>query len=146
MRLMDFPMLSRSSIGFDRVFDMLETAAHFGQADTDPPYNIERHGDDAYRITVAVAGFEPDELSVTSLPNQLLITGQKTRNDTVKYLHQGIPGPTFQRVFSLADTVRVTDATLRNGLLSIDLVRQVPEPAKPRRIDIANSNQAKIAA
>lgn len=151
MKMMDFAPLSRSSIGFDRLFDMLENATQFEQAERYPPYNIEKTGEDTYRITLAVAGFAPDDLSITSQPNQLIVAGKRAQNSHGEYLYHGIAGRSFQRQFSLADYVKVSGASLNNGMLSIDLVREVPESMRPRRIEIANSNQpqqieGKIAA
>jgi molecular chaperone IbpA len=142
--MMDFAPLNRSSIGFDRLFEMLDHAMQFEQPDGYPPYNIEKTGEDAYRITLAVAGFTPGELSITSQPNQLIVAGKKAQADNSEYLHQGIAGYPFQREFGLADYVKVASANLSNGMLSIDLVREVPEAMKPRRIEIANRNQPQI--
>jgi molecular chaperone IbpA len=144
MRLMDFAPLTRSSIGFDRLLDMIENVTQYEQSDTYPPYNIEKTGEDAYRITLAVAGFEPEELTVTSQPNQLIVAGKKARNGTGEYLYQGIAGRAFQRHFSMADYIKVTGANLHNGMLTIDLVREIPESAKPRRIEIASGGQQKL--
>lgn len=144
MRMMDFAPLTRSSIGFDRLFDMLEHTMQVEQADNYPPYNIEKVGEDAYRITLAVAGFTADELSVTSQQDQLIVAGRKAQNNGGEYLYQGIAARPFQRQFSLADYVKVTGAKLDNGMLSIDLVREVPEAMKPRRIEIGNGNQPQI--
>jgi molecular chaperone IbpA len=151
MRMMDFSPLSRSSVSFDPLFEMLEDATQLEAAGHYPPYNIEKTGNDAYRITLAVAGFSPDDLSITAQPNQLIVAGKKAQNGEHQYLYQGIAGRAFQRQFNLADYVKVSGANLDNGLLSIDLVREVPEAMKPRRIEIANSNQpqqieGKIAA
>jgi molecular chaperone IbpA len=146
MRLIDFTPLTRSSIGFDRLFDMIETATQGDPADGYPPYNIEKTGEDAYRITLAVAGFEPDELTLTSQPNQLIVAGRKAQGGAGDFLYQGIAGRAFQRSFSLADFVRVTGARLYNGLLAIDLAREVPEAAKPRRIAIGTASPPRIEA
>jgi molecular chaperone IbpA len=143
MRLMDFAPLTRSSIGFDRLFDMIDNATQYEQADAYPPYNIERTGENAYRITLAVAGFEPDELHITSQANQLIVAGKKAQTAGGEFLYQGIAGRAFQRQFSLADYVRVTGANLHNGMLSVDLAREVPEAAKPRRIDIGNGGSGR---
>jgi molecular chaperone IbpA len=141
MRMMDLAPLSRSSIGFDRLFDLLENATQLEPVENYPPYNIEKTGDDAYRITLAVAGFTPEDLSITSQPNQLVVAGKKAQNGNGEYLYQGIVGRAFQRQFSLADYVKVSGASLNNGMLAIDLVREVPEAMKPRRIEISSSNQ-----
>jgi len=144
MSVMDFAPLNRSAIGFDRLFDMLDNAMRFGPTDNYPPYNIEKTGEDAYRITLVVAGFSAEDLSITSQPNQLIVAGNKAKNSGSQYLYQGIAGRPFQRQFSLADYVKVVGANLNNGMLSIDLVRDVPEAMRPRRIEIANSNQPQI--
>jgi molecular chaperone IbpA len=146
MRLTDFAPLTRSSIGFDRLFDMMQNTTQVEQADGYPPYNIERLGENAYRITLAVAGFAPEELAITTQANQLVVAGRKAQNAAGEFLYQGIAARAFQRQFSLADYVRVFGANLHNGMLAIDLVREVPEAAKPRRIEIANSNQQQIEA
>jgi molecular chaperone IbpA len=144
MTLMDFAPLTRSSIGFDRFFNMLENAPTYEPSDSYPPYNIAKTGENNYRITLAVAGFEPEELTITSHTNQLVVTGRKAQNGAGEFLYQGIAGRAFQRQFSLADYVRVTGANLRNGMLSIDLAREVPEAAKPRRIEIVTAAPAKV--
>jgi molecular chaperone IbpA len=141
---MDFAPLTRSTIGFDRLFNMLENAVQFEPAENYPPYNIERTGEDGYRITLAVAGFTPEELSIIAQPNQLIVTGKKTGEDSGEYLYRGIAGRAFQRQFNLADYVKVVGASLKDGMLSIELVREVPEALKPRRIEIANGNQPQI--
>ena len=136
----DFSPLYRSSIGFDRVFDLLENASRATTTlDNWPPYDIARTGEDDYRITMAVAGFSQDELSMTQEQNMLVVSGQKSGEDTGEYLHRGIAGRTFQRRFQLADHVKVTGAGLENGLLTIDLKREIPEEMKPRRIEIGST-------
>jgi molecular chaperone IbpA len=135
----DFSPLYRSSIGFDRVFELLENASRTTTIDNWPPYDIARTGEDDYRITMAVAGFSRDELSMTQERNMLVVSGQKSGEDTGEYLHRGIAGRTFQRRFQLADHVRVTGARLENGLLTIDLKREIPEEMKPRRIEIGST-------
>lgn len=134
----DFSPLYRSSIGFDRVFDMLENASRTPNVDNWPPYDIARTGEDAYRITMAVAGFSQDELNIVHQPNLLVVSGDRPGEDNGEYLHRGIAGRPFQRRFELADHVRVTSAGLVNGLLTIDLQREIPEEMKPRRIEIGN--------
>lgn len=134
----DFSPLYRSSIGFDRVFDLLENASRSTSADNWPPYDIARTGDDDYRITMAVAGFSEDELSVTHEPNMLVVAGERSAEDNGDYLHRGIAARPFERRFELADHVKVTGAGLANGLLTIDLKRQIPEEMKPRRIEIGS--------
>ena len=137
MRYFDFSPLSRSAIGFDRIFDMLDNASSLAQGDDGyPPYNISRTGENAYRIEIALAGFAPEDLTITSQENVLLVAGRKAPNETAEYLHHGIAGRAFERRFNLADHVQVVQANLVNGLLSIELVREVPEAMKPRKIEI----------
>jgi molecular chaperone IbpA len=132
----DFSPLFRSSVGFDRIFDLLENATRVQAIDNWPPYNIEKVGEDQYRISMAVAGFSPDELNLTSQPNWLVVSGQKQGEESTQYLHRGIATRSFERRFELADHVKVKDARLENGLLTIELVREVPEEMKPRRIEV----------
>jgi molecular chaperone IbpA len=132
----DFSPLFRSSIGFDHIFDLLENAARVQSLDNWPRYNIEKAGEDQYRITMAVAGFLPDELNLTMEPNLLIVSGQKQADENVQYLHRGIANNAFERRFELADYVKVQSASLSNGLLMIELVREVPEEMKPRRIEV----------
>jgi molecular chaperone IbpA len=141
MRTMDLASLRRSLIGSDRFFDMLENARRSDHPESYPPYNIEKTSDDTYRITLAVAGFSPNELSITTQPNQLIVSGKKDEIGSGHYLYRGIADRAFRRRFCLADYVRVTGAHFNGGLLSIGLVREVPEVMKPRQIEIANSNQ-----
>ncbi len=141
MRDFDFSPLFRSAIGFDRLPSLLDTAMRTaGPTDTYPPYNIEKTGEDAYRITVAVAGFGRDDLGVEVRDGVLLVRG-KTADDAdgVKYLHRGIAGRAFERSFQLAEHVRVDAADLVNGMLTVDLVRELPEARKPRRVDIKSA-------
>jgi molecular chaperone IbpA len=141
----DFAPLSRSGIGFDRLFDMLDQATKVAPADNFPPYNIEKTGDDTYRVTVAVAGFMPDELSVTTQPNLLIVFGKKAEAGNGDYLYRGMTNAVFERRFNLADYVKVTGARLENGLLQIELMREVPEAMKPRRIAIdGGGNRPKV--
>ncbi|RIK87628.1 MAG: molecular chaperone Hsp20 [Hyphomicrobiales bacterium] len=138
----DFTPLFRSSVGFDRIVDMLENASRATAVDNWPPYDIARAGEDDYRVTMAVAGFSQDELSITQEQNVLMVSGHKAEEDTGEYLHRGIAGRTFQRRFQLADHVKVTGAVLENGLLTIDLKREIPEEMKPRRIEIGSGGTA----
>jgi len=133
----DFSPLFRSSVGFDRLVNALEAASRVESIDNWPPYDIAKTGEDDYRITMAVAGFGEDELSVTQEQNMLLVAGKKSADENAQYLHRGIAGRAFQRRFQLADHVRVEGATLVNGLLTIDLRREIPEEMKPRRIAIS---------
>lgn len=135
----DFTPLYRSSIGFDRVLDALNAASRVEPIDKWPPYNIAKIGEDDYRITMAVAGFTQDELTVTQEQNMLVVSGEKTGEDKRQYLHRGINGRAFQRRFELADHVKVSDASLVNGLLTIELKRELPEEMKPRRIAVASN-------
>jgi molecular chaperone IbpA len=137
MRTFDLAPLYRSTVGFDRLFSMLDG---FEASPGYPPYNIERTGENDYRVTVAVAGFAQDELSIESKENALTIKGLKQSKDSQdgEVLYQGIAARAFERVFQLADYVQVKNATLENGLLHVDLVREVPEAKKARQIPIGN--------
>ncbi len=141
MRTYDFTPLYRSAVGFDRLARQLENAARSSQDNGWPPYNIETLGENAYRIEIAVAGFTPDELNIEAKENQLTVIGKKAANDETAtqktYLHRGLAERDFERRFQLADYVVVKGASLANGLLSIDLQRELPEALKPRRIEIA---------
>ncbi|KPF81309.1 heat-shock protein [Brevundimonas sp. AAP58] len=143
MRTIDFTPLYRSAVGFDRLASLLESAARTSQENGWPPYNIETTGENAYRIEIAVAGFKPDELNIEVKENLLTVTGRKTANDdgaaNRTYLHRGLAERDFERRFQLADYVIVTEARLDNGLLSIELKRELPEALKPRRIEIAST-------
>ena len=145
MRTYDFDPLTRSSIGFDRLFDLINHNAQqlTGQEPGFPPYNITRTGDDDYRITLAVAGFAPDEIAITAQQNLLTVAGNKGEDGKQDYLHRGISARSFDRHFNLADHVEVTGATYENGLLQIDLVRRIPEAMKPRRIQINGKKNGK---
>lgn len=139
MRQFDLSPLYRQTVGFDRLFNLLDQAGGFETSQSYPPYNIERTGENAYRVTLAVAGFSRDELSVETKENTLSVKGSKESPQTSKgreVLHQGIAARAFERRFQLADHVVVTGASLVNGLLHVDLVREIPEAQKPRRIDI----------
>ena len=138
MRSFDFSPLFRSTVGFDRMASLLDGAARLDETAGYPPYNIEKTGPDAYRVTMAVAGFTPEELTVVAEANSLTIGGKTQREDgQAKYLHRGIAARAFERKFDLADHIKVAGASLDNGLLSVDLVREVPEALKPRTIKIA---------
>ncbi|MFJ7437446.1 Hsp20 family protein [Methylorubrum thiocyanatum] len=144
MRTYDFAPLYRSTVGFDRLFSMLDQATRVEPATQWPPYDIEKVADDAYRITMAVAGFSQDEIELTQHDTTLLVTGQRKEKDEERaYLHRGIAARAFRQSFSLADHVRVTGAALEHGLLTVELKREVPEAFKPRRIPIGG-NQAAI--
>ena len=138
MNRLDFTPYRRSTVGFDRLFDLLENTSRAGTGDNYPPFNIERRGEDAYRITLAVAGFKPAELELTAQQNLLVIQGRKGDEPQPggQFLHLGIAQRGFERRFELADFVRVDSANLEDGLLVIDLVREVPEAMKPRKIAV----------
>ena len=135
MRSIDFSPLYRSAIGFDRLANLIESAASNGNAGY-PPYNIEQLGDNDYRISMAVAGFTQEELELSFQENLLTVKGNKQADSERHYLYQGIAERGFERRFQLADYVRVQGADLKNGLLHIDLAREVPEAMKPRKIEI----------
>ena len=140
----DFSPLYRSTVGFDRVAEMLDRATRVEPMTSWPPYNIEKTGEDQYRITMAVAGFSPDEIELVQQENVLLVSGRKhPEPDGVEVLHRGIATRAFKQTFNLADYVKVKGASLENGLLIVELVREVPEEMKPRRIEIAASSGAK---
>lgn len=137
MRHVDFSPLYRSTVGFDRLFSMLDSLGQFDSGQTYPPYNIERTGEDAYRISMAVAGFSEDELEITVKDNTLVISGKPKKSDEDrKFLYRGIAGRAFERRFELAEFIEVKGAKLENGLLHVELVREVPEAMKPRTIKI----------
>ena len=137
MRSFDFTPLYRSTVGFDRLFDLLDAAAKGDAGAGYPPYNIERVDNDRYRISVAAAGFSDDDLSVEVREDVLVVKGERQeQGDDKAFLHQGIAGRSFERRFQLAEHVKVTGADLHNGLLNIDLEREIPEAKKPRRIEI----------
>ena len=155
MRTFDFAPLYRSTVGFDRMFSMLDQLDGVEGSSNYPPYNIERSGENAFRISVAVAGFTDADLSIEAKENRLTIRGEKQTNDegkTGNVLYQGIADRTFERVFQLADHVEVKGASLENGLLKVDLVHEIPEAMKPRAIPITSSRMllevtpAKVAA
>ena len=133
----DFSPYRRSTVGFDRLFDYLENASRSEQ-DNYPPFDIEKVSDDQYRITLAVAGFKQNEIDITARQNLLVITGRKAENRgrDGNFLHVGIATRAFERRFELADFVRPVNADLRDGLLSIELVREIPEAMKPRKVEI----------
>lgn len=136
---LDFSPLFRTGIGFDRLFQVLDTASRVQPIDNWPPYDIVKEGEDRYRIVMAVAGFTQDELTVTDSPNLLVVAGvRKETAQGVDYLHRGIAGREFERRFELADHVKVAGASLTQGLLTIVLERQIPEALKPRRVAIGS--------
>lgn len=147
MRQYDLTPLYRSTVGFDRLFSLLDSAAgHEAAAPGYPPYNIERTDENAYRISIAVAGFGENELSIEVKESALTVRGEKVAEERKsEVLHQGIAARAFERRFQLADHVQATGASLRNGLLHIDLVREVPEAKKPRSIPIGSGDRASVA-
>jgi molecular chaperone IbpA len=148
MRQFDLAPLYRNTVGFDRLFSMLDQLVSVDASPTYPPYNIERTGENAYRISVAVAGFTDQDLSIEVKENALSIRGEKKPSDERKaeVLYQGIAARTFERRFQLADGVQVKGAALENGLLHVDLVREIPEAKKPKLIPIANGRTPTIEA
>jgi molecular chaperone IbpA len=142
MRTLDFTPLWRSTIGFDHLADLVDASLRQAADDHYPPYNIERSSEDHYRITLALAGFAPEDVSVTAEQNTLTIEGKKPDKDEREYLYQGIAARPFRRIFNLADYVQVREASFGDGLLTIDLAREIPEAMKPRRIAINGASAA----
>jgi molecular chaperone IbpA len=144
----DFSPLFRSTIGFDRLTRLADAAMRVDNASLGyPPYNIERTGEDSYRLTMAVAGFAPDELDLTVQQNSLVVTGKARKDEQdARYLHRGIARRAFERHFSLADHIKVTGATVVNGMLHVDLVHEIPEAAKPRKIAIGSGQPEQVPA
>jgi molecular chaperone IbpA len=140
MRTSDLAPFWRSTIGFDRLFELIDESARWTGEDSYPPYNIERTGENNYQISLALAGFKPDELAITAEQNLLAVEGAKSEKDGHHYLHKGISARPFRRVFNLADYVQVTGASFEQGLLKVSLVREIPEAMKPRRISISTGN------
>lgn len=146
MRTFDLSPLYRSTVGFDRIFDILDSVTRPENVPSYPPYNVERLGENAYRVTMAVAGFGDEDLMVEVKDNTLLIKGEKTSSDEREegdLLYRGIAARNFERRFELADHVKVRSAMLENGLLNIELEREVPEELKPRRIEIKPGSNGK---
>ncbi|QOZ65906.1 Hsp20 family protein [Bradyrhizobium arachidis] len=144
MRTVDFSPLFRSAIGFDRLFDLAEAAQRAGE-ETYPPYNIERLDENRFLISVALAGFSPDEVVLTVEQNVLTLEGHKSEKEGKTFLHRGISARHFKRQFTLADHVEVKGASFENGLLVIDLQREIPEAMKPRRIAINGAVPSNVA-
>ena len=142
MRQFDLTPYRRSTIGFDRLFDMLEASTRQAPTENYPPFNLERVADDRYRITLAVAGFKRDEIEVTGQQNLLLVKGRKDESEAAQsaFLHVGIANRSFERRFELADFVRVDSANLKDGLLTVELVREIPEAMKPKTIAIGDGS------
>jgi molecular chaperone IbpA len=144
MRAYNFAPLWRSTIGYDHLLDLFDAAQRTEAEDHYPPYNIERQSEDRYQISLALAGFTPDEIAVTAEHNVLSIEGRKTEAVKKDYLYQGVSARQFKRTFNLADYVKVEGATFENGLLQIKLVREIPEAMKPRRIPIGGGPDPQI--
>jgi molecular chaperone IbpA len=139
MRTYDLSPLWRSTVGFDRLLNLIENPMRFGEVGNYPPYDIARTDEDHYRISLALAGFTPDEITITAEHNMLTVEGRKTEKGEHEYLYRGISARPFRRVFNLAQYVQVKGASFENGLLQIDLVREVPEAMKPRQIAIGTA-------
>jgi molecular chaperone IbpA len=145
MNRFDFTPYRRTMVGFDRLFDMLENQNRLSGGDNYPPFNIERRGDDAYRITLAVAGFRPGDIEIVAQQNLLVVQGKKGEEaPSGEFLHVGIAQRGFERRFELADYVRVDSANLEDGLLCIDLVREVPEAMKPKTIPVGSQRTLSV--
>lgn len=145
MTTFDFSPLFRSTIGFDRLTRLMDSAAQVDTGSAYPPYNIEATGENAYKLTMAVAGFGAEDLEITAKEGALVVTGKARKEDEEKhYLHRGIARRAFERRFQLADHIRVAGASLDNGLLHVDLVREVPEALKPRKIEIASGASSQV--
>ena len=135
----DFAPYRRSTIGFDRLFDLLESSTLGQSAENYPPFDLIRIDDNRYRINLAVAGFSRDEIDITAQQNQLIVSGRKDDDDKVEYIHRGIANRQFERRFGLADFVKVAEADLADGMLSIELVREIPEAMRPRKVAIGGA-------
>ncbi len=148
MRTYDFSPLFRSTIGFDRLTNIMDTAMRQSEAaEAYPPYNIQKTGENAYCITLAVAGFSEEELEIVSHDGNLVIEGRVKPNEENNeniFLHRGIAGRAFKRSFQLADHIKIMGANLSNGLLNVELVREIPEELKPRKIEISSSPKTRI--
>jgi len=145
MTTLDFSPLFRSTVGFDRLSRLMDAALRNDEVGGYPPYNIEALGENAYRVTMAVAGFSPEDLTITTQENSLIVSGKmKNADENTQYLYRGIAGRAFERRFQLADFIKVTGAKLVNGLLHIELAREVPEAMKPRSIKIETAGNGKV--
>ena len=143
MRNIDFTPFRHSTVGFDRLFDLLESSVTSQVVDNYPPFDLVQENEDRYRITLAVAGFRPEEIDVTAQQNLLIVSGRKQDEDGSRYIHRGIAARAFERRFGLADHVRVKSADLKDGILSIELEREIPEEMKPRRIEISGGDDSR---
>jgi molecular chaperone IbpA len=145
MTTLDLAPLWRSTVGFDRLIDLIEDSVQWTGGDNYPPYNIERVDEDHYQISLALAGFAPDDITITAEQNMLTVEGRKAEKGSPQYLYQGISSRPFRRKFNLAEYVEVKGASFENGMLKVDLVREIPEAMKPRRIAIdAASNHQQV--
>lgn len=146
MQRFDFTPYRRNTVGFDRLFELLENTGRGATNENYPPFNIERTGENDYQVTVAVAGFKPEEIDIVAQQNLLIVTGSKQAesNDNRDFLHMGIASRNFERRFQLADHIHVTDADMADGLLIISLVREVPEALKPRKIAIGGRTEPTV--
>lgn len=144
MRNLDLSPFRRSTVGFDRLFEMLESGIGNG-GETYPPFDLEQDGEDRYRITLAVAGFRKGEIEVTAQQNLLVVTGRRQNDEPGRYVHRGIAARSFERRFALGDYVQVRGAELADGLLTIELEREIPDAMKPRRIEIGGAGAAILA-
>ena len=141
----DLTPFRRSTVGFDRLFDLIENGTSLQTADNYPPFDIEHDGKDRYRITLAVAGFRQDEIDITAQQNLLIVVGRKQQDEqNGQYLHRGIAARSFERRFALGDYVQVRSAEMKDGLLSIELVREIPDEMKPRKIQIGGSERSAV--
>ncbi|HEV2078881.1 MAG TPA: Hsp20 family protein [Allosphingosinicella sp.] len=140
----DLTPFRRSTVGFDRLFEMLENGTSLQNGEGYPPFDLERDAEDRFRITMAVAGFRQDEIDITAQQNLLVVSGRKQDSDEGRYIHRGIAARSFERRFALGDYVQVKNAELRDGLLSIELAREIPEEMKPRKIEIGGSENRQI--
>ncbi|WP_104035052.1 Hsp20 family protein [Vibrio jasicida] len=140
MRNVDFSPLYRNAIGFDRLFNLMEASSAKNTSGGYPPYNIEQKDEHNYRITMAVAGFAEDQLDLTQNENMLIVKGERKAEEVKNYVYQGIAERDFERKFQLADYVKVVGASMENGLLHVDLVREIPEAMQPRKIAIGGNN------
>ena len=141
----DFAPYRRSTIGFDRLFDLLENSS-FGQGSENyPPFDLIKVDENHYRINLAVAGFSRDEIDITAQQNQLIVSGKKGEDDGIDYVHRGIANRQFERKFGLADFIKVAEADLKDGLLSVELVREIPEAMRPKKIQIGGTQPEQAA-
>ena len=142
----DFAPYRRSTVGFDRLFDLLENSSLGQGSENYPPFDLIKVDENHYRINLAVAGFSRDEIEITAQQNQLIVSGKRRDDDEIDYIHRGIANRQFERKFGLADFIKVAEADLKDGLLSVDLIREIPEAMRPRKVEIGRSQQQQQAA